>query len=174
MRRLIYSVACSLDGYIAREDHSFDWIPHDQDSRLSEFFKNLDTILIGRKTHDLMVSAGQPAFPGMANYVITRNPNPPVVKGVHWVTTDPVAFVRNLRRRSGKDIWLMGGSNLASTFFDARMVTDIKLAVVPILLGKGIPLFGRFDAETTLKLIDQKAHPNGIVQLHYQCMNPRA
>jgi dihydrofolate reductase len=170
MRRIVYSVACSLDGYIAREDHSFDWIRHDKDYNLSSFFKSVDTVLIGRKTHDLMVSAGQPVFPGMANYAFSRNPNPPACKGLHWVRTNPVAFVDELRQKPGKDIWLMGGSNLARIFFEARMVSDIKLAVVPILLGKGIPLFPEFGQEIALKLIEQKSYSNGPMQLHYECV----
>ncbi len=170
MRPIVYCVACSLDGYIAREDHSFDWIPHDEDHGLSAFFKTVDTVLIGRKTHDLMVSYGQPMFPNMANYVFSRNTNPPEYKGIQWVATDPVAFASDLRQKPGKDIWLMGGSNLAGTFFEARMVTDIRLGVVPILLGKGIPLFRGFDAEIPLKLVEQTSFPDGIVLLRYECI----
>ncbi|MGH9588472.1 MAG: dihydrofolate reductase family protein [Acidobacteriaceae bacterium] len=172
MRRVVYSVACSLDGFIAREDHSYDWIPPDEDEDygLSEFFKTLDTVLIGRKTYDIMVGAGQSAFPGVANYVFSRNPNPPTDKGVHWVATDPVAFVEELRDKPGKDIWLMGGSTLAKTFFDASAINQIKLAIVPVLLGKGIPLFREFGRETALKLIDHTSYPNGIVQLSYECL----
>jgi dihydrofolate reductase len=170
MHRIVYSVACSLDGYIARENHSFDWIPQDQDYGLATFFKSVDDALIGRKTHDLMVSAGQLTFLGMANYVFSRNPNPPNYKGVHWVTTDPVSFVRGLRQKLGKDIWLMGSSNLARIFFESRMVSEIKLKVVPVLLVKGIPLFPEFNPEIALKLIEQKSHSSGVVQLCYECV----
>lgn len=170
MRRIVYSVACSLDGYIARQDHSYDWIPHGEDYGLTAFFKTVDTALIGRKTHDLMVSAGQPTFPGMTTYVFSRDPNPPEYKGVHWVATDPVAIVQEIRQKPGKDIWLMGGSNLARIFFEARLVNQIKLAVVPILLGKGIPLFPEFNQEIALKLVDQKSYSDGIVQFSYECL----
>lgn len=170
MRRIVYSVACSLDGYIAREDHSYDWIPQDGDDDLLEFAKTVDTVLIGRKTHDIMVSSGQPAFPGMANYVFSKNPNRPEYKGVQWVTSDPVAFANDLRGQPGKDLWLMGGSNLARTFFAAGAVNQIKLAIVPVLLGKGIPLFREFDREIKLKLIEHKGYSNGIVLLSYECL----
>jgi dihydrofolate reductase len=170
MRRIVYSVACSLDGYIAREDHSYDWIPQDQDYGLSEFFKTVDTVLIGRKTHDIMVSAGQPSFPAMANYVFSRNSNLPGYKNVRWVRTDPLAFVGELRQQTGKDIWLMGGSDLARFFFEARMVSEVKLAVVPVLLGSGIPLFRRSQSEGALKLVRHKAYSSGVLQLDYECV----
>lgn len=74
---------------------------------------------MGRKTHDFMVRAGQPAFPGLVTCVLTRNTAPPEYKGVHWVTSDTISFVNELREQPGKDIWLMGGSDLACTFFSA-------------------------------------------------------
>ena len=168
MRPIIYSVACSLDGYIAREDHTYDWIPHEQDHGLAEFFESVDTALIGRRTHDLMVNVGQPTFPGMANYVFTRNPNPPKRKGVHWVTGDAVASVRELREQAGNKIWLAGGSELARTFFEAGLVDELRMAVVPILLGSGIPLFPKLTRELPLRLMEEKAFGDGVLRLFYQ------
>lgn len=168
MRPVIYSVACSLDGYIAREDHSYDWIPHEQDHGLADFFKSVDTALIGRRTHDLMVEVGQPTFPGMANYVFTRNPRLPRRKGVHWVMENAVDCVRELREQAGNKIWLAGGSELAQTFFEAGLVDELRMAVVPILLGKGIPLFPKLSRELPLRLMEEKAFGNGVMRLFYQ------
>ena len=168
MRPVIYSVACSLDGYIAREDGSYDWIPHDEDHGLEEFFRSVDTALIGRKTHDLMVRVGQPNFPGMTNYVFTRKRHPPKTKGVHWVTEDAVDFVRDLREQSGNKIWLAGGSELARTFFEAGLVDELRMAIVPILLGSGIPLFPKLSCELPLRLMEEKAFGDGVMRLFYQ------
>ena len=170
MRRIVYSLACSLDGFTAREDRSADWIPHDQDYGLGKFFENVDTALIGRKTHDLMVKMGQPAIPGMATLVFSRNENPPVYEQVHWVRKDAVAFVNGLREQDGKDIWLMGGSDLARTFFRAQMVSEVRVAIVPVLLGTGIPLVSGLDQETRLKLLEHNVYSNGVVGLRYECL----
>jgi dihydrofolate reductase len=168
MRPVIYSVACSLDGYIAREDGSYDWIPHDEDHGLEEFFRSVDTALIGRKTHDLMVRVGQPTFPGMTNYVFTRDRRPPKTKGVQWVTEDAVDFVRELRKQNGNKIWLAGGSELAGTFLEAGLVDELRMAVVPILLGSGIPLFPKLTRELPLRLMEEKAFGDGVLRLFYQ------
>jgi dihydrofolate reductase len=170
MRRIVYSLACSLDGFTAREDHSADWIPHDQDYGLGRFFENVDTALIGRKTHDLMMKMGRPAIPGMATCVFSRNASPPAYEGVHWVADDAVGFVSALREQEGKDIWLMGGSDLARTFFGAHMVNDVRVAIVPVLLGKGIPLVSGLECETGLKLIEHETFSNGVVGLQYECI----
>ncbi|HTV04034.1 MAG TPA: dihydrofolate reductase family protein [Acidobacteriaceae bacterium] len=170
MRRIVYSVACSLDGFTAREDQSADWIPHDQDYGLGRFFESVDTALIGRKTHDLMVKMGHPAIPGMVTLVFSRNENPPVYEHLHWVREDAVAFVTTLCQQPGKDIWLMGGSDLARTFFAAHMVNEVRLAVVPVLLGSGVPLVSGLHRETNLKLLKHEVYSNGVLGLRYECL----
>ncbi|HUY81188.1 MAG TPA: dihydrofolate reductase family protein [Acidobacteriaceae bacterium] len=170
MRRIVYSVACSLDGFTARENHSADWLPSDQDYGLSRFFESVDTALIGRRTHDLMVKMGQPSIPGMATLVFSRNENPPIYEHVHWIKDEAVKFVSALREQPGKDIWLMGGSDLVRTFFAAHIVDEVRVAMVPILLGKGIPLISCLNEETGLKLIEHKVYSNGVLCLHYECL----
>jgi dihydrofolate reductase len=170
MRRIVYSVASSLDGFTARENHSADWIPHDQDYGLGQFFESVDAALIGRKTHDLMVNMGRPAIPGMATYVFSHNDNPPVYEHVTWVANDAVGLVRGLREQDGKDIWLMGGSDLARTFFAEHLVDEVRIAVVPVLLGQGIPLVSGLSRETDLKLLEHEVYANGVLRLRYECL----
>jgi dihydrofolate reductase len=169
MRRVLYSLACSLDGYIARRDDSVDWLPQDGDYGLKEFFAGIDTALIGRKTHDFMVKHGQPSMPGIANYVFSRNSLPRQYKDVHWVSKEPVEMVQNLKAIPGKDIWLVGGSDLAQTFFNAHLVDEVSLTIIPVLLGDGIPLFPKMPDETNLRLVEEKAYSSGVVTLRYQC-----
>ncbi|WP_158748867.1 dihydrofolate reductase family protein [Acidobacterium sp. S8] len=169
MRRVLYSLACSLDGYIARPDHSADWLLDDQDYGLKEFFASVDAALIGRKTHDFMVRHGQSAMPGMPNYVFSRNPSPPAYEGVHWVNEEPAALVKKLKMQSGKDIWLVGGSYLAQSFFNASLIDEVSLAIMPILLGDGIRLFPKMAAERSLRLIEEKSYSSGVVALRYDC-----
>ena len=170
MRRIVYSVACSLDGFTARDDHSADWLPQDQDYGLGGFFASVDTALIGRRTHDLMVKMGRPSIPGIATLVFSRKRNPPVYERVHWIGDDAIPFVKALREQPGKDIWLMGGSDLARTFFAEHMVDEVRVAVVPILLGRGVPLISGLERETNLKLLEHQVYPNGVLCLRYQCL----
>ena len=170
VRQIVYSVACSLDGFTAREDHSADWIPQDQDYGLSSFFASVDTALIGRKTHDLMVKMGRSSVPGMATFVFSRSENPPVYENVQWIRDDALVFVKALRQQSGKHIWLMGGSDLARTFFNAHLVDEVRVTVVPILLGRGVPLISGLMRETSLQLTEHQIYPNGVLCLRYQCL----
>ncbi len=172
MRRVLYSVACSLDGYIARLDHSVDWLPEGGDYGLEASFATIDTALIGRKTHDFMVKHGQFSMPGLENYVFSRNPAPPSYPGVHWVSTDAEALVRKLKEQSGKDIWLIGGSDLAQTLFHARLIDEVSLTIIPVLLGDGIPLFPKIKFDIPLNLIEQKAYPDGVLTLRYSVSQP--
>ena len=170
MRRIVYSVACSLDGFTARDDHSADWIPQDEDYGLSGFFASVDTALIGRKTHDIMVQMGRPSIPGMTTFVFSRSGNPPVHENVQWISDDAVAFVNTLRQQPCKDVWLMGGSDLARTFFNAHLVDEVRVAVVPILLGRGVPLISGLARETNLELAEQQIYSNGVLCLRYHCL----
>lgn len=172
MRRVVYSLACSLDGYIARLDHSVDWLPEGGDYGLEAFFATVDTALIGRKTHDFMVKHGQFTMPGLENYVFSRNPSPPTYPGVQWVNTESEAFVRKLKEKPGKDIWLIGGSDLAQAMFHANLIDEISLTIVPILLGSGIPLFPKLNNEIPLKLIEEKTYPDGVLTLRYKVSQP--
>ncbi len=172
MRHVLYSLACSLDGYIARLDHSVDWLLDDQDYGLKEFYASVDTALIGRKTHDFMVKHGQPAMPGIANYVFSRNPAPPQYESVQWVSGEPEALVKRLKEQPGKSIWLVGGSDLARSFFEARLVDEVSLTIMPVLLGNGIPLFSPVSVETKLQLIEEKRYSSGVVHLRFACVAP--
>lgn len=166
---VLYSLACSLDGYVARTDHSVDWLLDDQGYDLGEFYAGVGVALIGRKTHDFMVAHGQPVMPGIENYVFSRNPDPPRYEGVQWVSGDPAHLVQRLKEQPGKDIWLVGGSDLAKGFFEEGLVDEISLTIMPILLGQGIPLFPKMVKETSLRLVDEKVYSSGVVRLRYAC-----
>jgi len=168
MRRLKLYVAVSLDGYLARNDSSVDWLFMDQDYGMRAVLSGVDTVLIGRKTHDFMVAHGMPAYPGMKNYVFTSASDRDTYAGeVEYVAADPVDFVAGLKQRPGKDIWLSGGGSLATPLLAARAVDDILLAVHPRILGEGIPLFAPGLPELPLTLASHTVYETGLVSLHY-------
>jgi dihydrofolate reductase len=168
MRRVRYVVAMSLDGYIAGPSGEFDWIIRDPSIDFGAFFKTIDTILMGRKTYE--VALGQDSrvgFPGMRVYVFSRTLKPEDHPDVTAVADDAGAAVAGLRDGAGKDIWLMGGGALFQSLLEARLVDTVEVGIIPILLGKGIPLLPPPSQSARLKLTRTEPLASGIVSLSY-------
>jgi dihydrofolate reductase len=168
MRRVKLFIATSLDGFIARADGAVDWLYADGDFGMRQFFASVDTTLIGRKTHDQMVAWGHPAYEGMDNYVFSRTRRADDGVPVRFVSGDLVEFVGRLRRRPGKDLWLVGGGDLIAEFRERDLIDDIILSIHPVLLGEGIPLFpGRHDP-LNLDLVGCTEYERGLLQVSYR------
>ncbi len=170
-RKVVLYVAASLDGYIAKDDDSLDWLYNSEgegDNGYSEFYSTVDTILIGRKTYDQILILVDGDFPYknkqcyvFSNSTIGKNEN------VEFVNEDIVTFTNNLKKQEGNDIWIVGGGDLLHSFIKERLVDEFIITVAPTLIGKGIPLFKETDFETRLSLIDIKQF-NQFAQLHYE------
>jgi len=169
MRRVRYNVAASLDGYIADVNGGFDWIPNDPTIDFGALFDRVDTVVMGRRTFEIVQSQSEQAWkPGTRVYVVSRTLLPESVPGVTIVREDPVGLVSSLRHESGSgEIWLFGGGQLFATLLDGRQVDSIEIAVVPVLLGAGIPLLASGVDRTALTLTRSQECPSGIVMLHY-------
>ena len=168
MRQIIYSAAASLDGYIARRDGSADWIPEDSDVDFGAMFSRFDTVLLGRKTHDEALKLGG-TMPGMEAFVFSRSKPPGRRDSAIFVNSRPLDLVVDLRKQPGKDLWLMGGGELASEFLQADLVDGIQMAVCPVVLGSGIPMFGTGAPERKFRLANQRLYAkSGIMMLDYE------
>jgi len=142
---------------------------------MADFFATIDTAIMGRKTLEagLKMSGGSlPRF-NMPMYVFSHSRPPGERDGVIFVNTTPAAFIRKLRRRSGKDIWLMGGGELARAFLKADLVDRLRLGVVPVLLGEGIPLFPSGFPQRDFTLIENKTCSKGLIALTYDRSRPK-
>jgi dihydrofolate reductase len=175
MRKLVYYLAASLDGYIARPDGSIDWLPvptHKQDYGYAKFLERIDELIIGRKTYEQLLTIGPWPYDGRKCHVLSRRWAGH--RDVHAVFTDTgaAALLRRLRKQPGRDIWLVGGGESAQTCFAAGVVDEIILTIVPLLLGEGRPLFLPRVAGTPLELRDTHTFPDGLVQLHYEVQHP--
>jgi dihydrofolate reductase len=159
----------SLDGYIAGPNGEYDWIVMDPDFDFAAMMAEFDTFLIGRKTFDAMRRMGsdsKPA-PGIQNIVFSRTLNPADYPGL-IVSDDAVRFVTELRTKPGKDIALFGGGELFRSLLAAGLVDRVEMALVPVLLGGGIPLLPAPAARATLKLRKQRVYEKtGTVSLEY-------
>lgn len=173
MRKIIVHIAISVDGFIARKDGSYDWLDRPRvkgDYGLPAFWKTIDTILWGRKTYDQAVEkqGGVEGFgPGVKNYVFThRVPDTPP-DGVEFVNEPVKKFVKRLRARKGKDIWIMGGGGIIASFLDAGEVDEFAISVIPVFIGEGIPLMEPARRMVKLKLLGTRRFSDGVVQLRY-------
>ena len=169
MRKIVLQLAVSLDGYIEGPNGEFDWCFADQDYGMSAFFKRIDSLFIGRKSYELvlsMESEAPPGFPKFKEYVFS-NTFDKVREGAVLIRGDIEAEVKRIKQEKGKDIWLFGGADLISSLMNLRLVDEIILAVHPVVLGGGKALFKAIHERTWLTLTDHKIYPNGLVFLTY-------
>ncbi|HFE43955.1 MAG TPA: dihydrofolate reductase [Nannocystis exedens] len=171
MRRIIYHCAASIDGFIAREDGSFDCFamegPHVDDfvAQLSDY----DTALMGRRTYEVGLAAGiSNPYPMMATYVFSRTMKASPDPTVTLISKDAEQAVRALKAKPGADIWLVGARDLASSLIADGLVDEVRIKQNPLLLGHGIPLIASTAAPLNLDLNYSKAYDNGVVLLSYR------
>jgi dihydrofolate reductase len=167
LRRIRYRVAMSLDGYIAGPNGEFDWIIAEPEIDFGALFAQFDTLLVGRGTFEFMVQHGQASVPGMKIIVFSRTLRQRDFPDVTIVAGKEKETVAALRAKPGKDIWLFGGGLLFRSFLDADLVDTVEVAVIPVLLGGGIPLLPAPANLAKLKLTRHKVYKNGTVLLEY-------
>jgi dihydrofolate reductase len=167
MRRVRFSAAVSLDGYIAGPHGESDWIVMDPDIDFGALMGAFDTILLGRKTYEATRQHGGGGMPGMHAYVFSRTLRQEDCPGV-TVSLNLRETVAELKGRPGKDIWLFGGGELLRSLLDLRLVDAVELAVIPVLLGNGLPLAPHLAKQTRLKLTNHRVYQKtGTVSLEY-------
>lgn len=167
MRKVILSVAVTLDGFIEGPNGEYDWCFTDQDYGMPDFFKRIDAVFMGRKSYELTKTMeGGSGLPKMKTYVFSNTITAPE-EDIVLVSGDIKTKVDAITNEEGKDIWLFGGASLTTTFINLKLVDEISVAVHPILLGKGKLLFNDIDQRIKLQLVDSKPYDSGLVILTY-------
>ena len=170
MRKVVYGGAMSLDGFIAGPNGEYDWIVMDPDIDFAAQMARFDTFLIGRKTFEAMRKMGDaaPPAPGIRNYVFSRTLRPEDCPDA-TLSDDAVRVVSELRQKPGKDIALFGGGELFRSLLTAGLVDEIGVAVIPVLLGGGIPLLPSPADRARLTLKTHRVYEkSGTVGLEYE------
>ena len=165
MRKVVLFIASSLDGYIARQNGDIDWLFTDQNYGYTNFLDSIDTVFMGRKTYEQVLTFGEYPYQEKNSYVFTKNLDFSANSDVE-VVTELETFVNNLKLLDGKNIWLVGGSLLIRDFLNKNFVNEVILSVHPIILGEGIPLFANPNT-TSLQLTGCQTYSSGLVQLSY-------
>ena len=169
-RKVTYGAACSLDLYIARPDFSYDWIMHTSEANevMADYWKTIDTIVMGRKTWEVAVRAGHSGgHPGIRTWVFSRSLPPSETPRVSVVSEDVVPFVRRMKDSPGKDICMMGGGELARPLLEAGLIDEVGLNIHPILLGSGVPMFRVLPRQIDLERLECRPFKNGCVYVRY-------
>lgn len=167
MRSLVYSVAASLDGFIAGPKGEFDWIVQDPAIDFGEIFGGFDTIVMGRRSYELMLREGHsPKEFGMKVFIASTTLDAAQHVDVRIIASGLAETIAGLKQQSGKEIWLFGGGILFRSLLDAGLVDRVEISLIPVLLGEGIPVVppGR---RWPLMFKDSRTFPSGIVSLTY-------
>lgn len=173
MRKISLFIAMSLDGYIADNNGSVDWLKgHGDDNNnidtYSEFVKDIDTILMGWNTYHQIVTDLSPnewVYEDFTTFVITHKEHISSEK-IQFVSTDPVDLIEKLKMEEGNGIWICGGANIVQQLVNKDVIDCYYITVIPTLLGSGIRLFENAENQIELKLTDTQAY-NGMVELIY-------
>lgn len=177
-RKIIVYIATSADGFIARPDGDVEWLnrrPHKYDYGMREFYPSIDTILWGRKTYDWLIDYYRQRGKKtglfdtkVKNYVFSRNPPRRAIDGTEFVKERIKPFAQRLRSTPGRHIWMMGGGSLIASFLDAGELDEFDIHVMPVFIGKGIPLVAPRHRDIELQLLASKKYPDGVVRLRYR------
>jgi dihydrofolate reductase len=185
MSTVTYGGAVSLDGFLAGPDGALDWLHFSKDAQdiMKDYWKDVDTILMGRKTYEVSVAQRGPAKkspkktkrgteqPAMRSYVFSRTLRAIDNPAVELVSSDAAEFVRNLKCQPGKDICLMGGGELAQSLLAAGLIDQIGLNIHPILLGSGIPTFRDPGHRVKMTLAECRMIDGGCILANYKVLH---
>lgn len=168
-RKVVCYIATSLDGYIATADDSLDWlfqVPMEGDAGYADFMETIDTVVMGRRTYDWVMEAEKGVFPysDKTCYVFSHSESGSK-EHVTFTAEEPRDFINRLRAVPGKNIWIIGGSQLLHSFLKERLMDEFIISQAPVLIGKGIPLFQELDFEMHFELKNVK-RSGQFVQYH--------
>jgi dihydrofolate reductase len=171
-RKVILFIALSLDGYIAKPNNDLGFLSivdqEGEDYGYSVFTNTIDTVIMGRKTYDWVMSK-VPEFPHADKevYIITRSPKPNL-GNIKFYTGNLNELVLKLEKGKGKNIFIDGGAEIVNLLLRENLIDEFYISIIPILVGNGIRLFREGIPEQQLKLVNSKQFKTGLVQLYYK------
>jgi dihydrofolate reductase len=174
MRELRYSVAASLDGYIAGPNGEFDWILMDPEIDFAAMYASFGGLVMGRRSYEVFVGTGGAVGPPLPTYVYSRT-LPEGERDGATFARDAVAHVRGLKAEDGKRLWLWGGGELFRQLAEADLVDGVDVAIIPVLLGGGLPLLPTPGPRLKLRLRNHRLYATtGTLTVDYDVVRDDA
>ena len=174
MAKLILYTALSLDYQIARADGAIDWLDdpayviEQEDFGAQDFYASIGYTLMGNNTYRQILEMDVPfPYPDTQNFVFSRFKDLRDTQYVKFVHTDVLDFVRKLKASADRDIWLIGGEQINTLLLQAGLIDQMILTILPVIIGRGIPLFSDQALQSKWRLTAANTYPNGFVQLSY-------
>jgi dihydrofolate reductase len=168
-------IATTLDGFIARENGSIDWLlelpnPSNTDHGYNDFIKDVDIIVMGRKTYDdLLGYGGEWPYGDRITYVVTKNQDyKPKTANTFILRNIDLTTISQVRTESKKNIWIAGGGEIITQFMNENAIDEMTISIIPLILGKGIRLFGGLLHETEFDFLKAESFETGVVNLIYK------
>ncbi|MGD9253909.1 MAG: dihydrofolate reductase family protein [Holophagae bacterium] len=172
MLTVIYSVACSVDGFIADADGGIDWLSRiaieGEDFGHGEFFGSVDAMVMGSTTYEQVLGFGEWPYGETPCWVLSSQRLPAASKGVTVTPFDPAAVLSAIEAQGMQRVWLVGGGQLAGAFRDLQLIDECVVTVIPVILGNGVPLFAGDGPSSWLQLISSREMAGGVISLHYE------
>ncbi|EPA06095.1 dihydrofolate reductase family protein [Candidatus Nitrosarchaeum limnium] len=165
MTKIQVYIASSLDGFIARESGDIDWLPESSESSYDAFYKSIDTVIMGKTTYDQVLTFGEYPYKDKKSIVFSKTQQNDD-ENAEFVS-DVEKFVKGGFPGAGENIWLVGGGKLIGSFLKLGVVDEIITTLIPIVLGRGIPLFQDTENDTKLELVKTERYGQ-LVDLHYK------
>ena len=169
----IHMVA-SLDGFIEKKDKSISWMETSDsyekgvaDVDVEEFLKTIDCYVMGSRTYELALTLGW-VYGDTPTFVLTHRDLPAVRETIEFYAGDLNELVNDRLKPNYKSIWVVGGALVTKDFIRSKLADDIRLTIMPIILGDGTPFFDDIGQEHALHLKDVTAYKNGLVELWYE------
>lgn len=174
MRKIVYYIASSIDGFIASKRGSIEGflMEGEHADAFLKALNNYDTVIMGKNTYEFGfqfgLQPGQPAYKGLKHIIVSKSLKFENTKEVELISSNEIEYIQKLKEQSGKDIWLCGGGHLAGFLLKNGLIDDITLKVNPIILGDGIKLFEGFTQLLEWEYFDSHTYNNGVVLQSYR------
>ena len=172
-------IATSLDGFIARENGDLDWLPgsegqsDDEDYGYQQFMESVDVLVMGRHTYEMVLGFGEWSY-GEKPVIVLSSKSVDIPEAIKETVASkscsPAELVEELRRAGAKHLYIDGGKTIQG-FLNADLIQEMIITKIPVLIGNGIPLFGKLDQDKKLELIENRSFDNGFVQSKYKVLS---
>lgn len=176
MKKIILYIAASLDQRIAEPDGGLDWLtgfpnPEKTDYKYHDLLASVDTVIMGGKTYRELLNMDVIwPYPNQHTYVVSHH-DWGTKENISFITENIIETIYELRNQEGKDIWLVGGGELISMLLAADLVDEMRITYIPIILGKGIPLFPEQPKESKWELTGNKTYNSDVLMVEYRKKN---